>query len=130
MTLGKLAIVLATLIPAVALADPPKEQLGVAVMGLTPELRAFYGAPKDSGLLVAHVDPGGYAEQAGVKVGDVITKLDGTALRDSKDLVDTWSKDQEQDKSQVAIEVVRGKGTVDLQAKLDVEPPKDAPTSV
>src|SRR5262249_55289936 len=50
-------------------------KLGLSVIGLNPELRGFFSAPKDSGLLVARVEPGSPAAAAGIKVGDVITKL-------------------------------------------------------
>src|SRR5262245_19487116 len=50
-------------------------RLGVMVMELTPELRAYFGAPRDSGLLIAQVVPDSAAARAGVRVGDVITRF-------------------------------------------------------
>ena len=51
--------------------------LGVAVTALTPELREFFGAPKDSGVLVSSLTPNGPAAKAGLRVGDVITAANG-----------------------------------------------------
>src|SRR4051812_40154999 len=56
-------------------------RLGVMVMGLTPELRAYFGAPKDAGLLVARVQPKSPASRAGIQVGDVLTTVAGTKVQ-------------------------------------------------
>ena len=46
----------------------------------------MYGIPQ--GVYVDTVVEGGPAEEAGIKKGDVITKIDGTAIDAYKDLVD------------------------------------------
>src|SRR3954449_6982705 len=43
--------------------------IGVSVVDLTPELREFFGASKDSGVLVSSVADKGPAAKAGVRVG-------------------------------------------------------------
>jgi serine protease Do len=61
-------------------------QMGVMVQDLTPALAATMdGAPKD-GVLVGDVMERSPAEKAGLKRGDVVTKLDGEPLRSSSDL--------------------------------------------
>jgi serine protease Do len=42
-----------------------------------------------SGVLVSSVAKGGPAEQAGIKVGDIITSVDGKSIKDGDDLVNT-----------------------------------------
>ena len=69
--------------------------LGVTLMDLTPELRAHFGATKASGVLVGSVEDNSPADKAGLRVGDVITAVDGkdidsswglrSALRDKKE---------------------------------------------
>jgi membrane-associated protease RseP (regulator of RpoE activity) len=54
---------------------------GVALLDLTPELRTHFGVPDDSGVMVSKVEPGSPAEKAGVKVGDILTRLDGQAVK-------------------------------------------------
>lgn len=54
--------------------------LGVEVMPLTRELRAHFGAPEDSGVLVARVEEDSPAAAAGIQVGDVLTAVDGKPI--------------------------------------------------
>lgn len=55
--------------------------LGVRLTDLTPELRTHFGAPKDAGVLVAKVTDGSPADKAGIKVGDIITSIEGVDAR-------------------------------------------------
>lgn len=60
--------------------------LGVGLTDLTPELRTHFGVPEESGVMVSKVDSGSPAEKAGVKVGDIISSVDGKAVHSSWDL--------------------------------------------
>jgi membrane-associated protease RseP (regulator of RpoE activity) len=60
--------------------------LGVELSELTPELRAHFGAPQQAGVMVARVAPDSPAEKAGLKVGDIITSLDGKPVESSWDV--------------------------------------------
>lgn len=82
-----------------------KGQLGVLVMGLTPELRKHLGAGEDRGVLVGRVEPLSPALAAGISVGDVIMSVRGqkiTAAADVAPALAGLAKDQE-----VAVELVR-----------------------
>jgi membrane-associated protease RseP (regulator of RpoE activity) len=57
--------------------------IGAALTGLTPELREFFGAPSEAGVLVASVTENGPAAKAGLRVGDVITAVDGNRIGES-----------------------------------------------
>jgi serine protease Do len=59
---------------------------GVIVQNITPDLKSKLGLGTDQGALVSDVVPGGPAERAGIKRGDVILQFDGTAIRTSHDL--------------------------------------------
>jgi C-terminal processing protease CtpA/Prc len=61
-------------------------RLGVRVQAMTEDLREFFGAPADRGVLVAKVEPDSAASQAGVLVGDVIVFADGRPVRRPLDL--------------------------------------------
>ncbi len=60
--------------------------LGVAVQALTPELAKAFGLEKEEGALVAGVQPGSPAEEAGIRRGDVILQYDGQRIDDLPEL--------------------------------------------
>ncbi|NLO81417.1 MAG: DegQ family serine endoprotease [Xanthomonadaceae bacterium] len=61
-------------------------QLGVVVQDLTPALAEALGAQAREGAVVTQVLAGSPAEQAGIRVGDVIVSVDGQAIRNSSEL--------------------------------------------
>ncbi len=58
--------------------------LGVQTQDLTDEIAAQFKA--DRGALVSEVTPDSPAEKAGLKSGDIITKVNGTEIRDQRHL--------------------------------------------
>lgn len=90
--------------------------LGVSLTDLSPELREYFGASKDSGVLVASVEDNSPADKAGVRVGDVITAIDGKDVDSSWDLR-TALKDKK-DGDTTRIEVLRGRNRQTLVATL------------
>lgn len=60
--------------------------LGVGLTEMTPELRAHFGVPEDAGVMVSSVEKGSPAEKAGIRVGDIITSMDGKDVETSWDL--------------------------------------------
>lgn len=80
--------------------------LGIGLTDLTPELRSHFGVPEGAGVMVSHIEEGSPAGKAGIKVGDIITRLDG------KDLESSWDVRSQvrgyKDGEQVPLEVWRG----------------------
>src|SRR5260370_38337471 len=68
--------------------DPPSKHafVGLSLTELTPELREFFGAPKDSGVLVSSVVENAPAAKAGVRVGDLIPRVNGKPTAGARDL--------------------------------------------
>jgi hypothetical protein len=64
----------------------PRGYLGVGLTDLTPELRSHFGVPQEAGVMVSKVDPGSPADKGGVKVGDILTGIDGKPVASSFDL--------------------------------------------
>lgn len=60
--------------------------LGVGLVELTPELRTHFGVPDDAGVMVSNVEDGSPADKAGIKVGDILTSIDGKDVKSSWDL--------------------------------------------
>jgi Do/DeqQ family serine protease len=61
--------------------------LGVGFQPLSVELAKHFGVEGKGGALVSSVVPGGPAEKAGVKAGDVIVSLDGKPIKEHRDLL-------------------------------------------
>ncbi len=84
-------------------------RLGVGASSMTEELRRFFGASADAGILVQSVQSDTPAQRAGVAVGDVIVAVDGDAIDDVGDVAGALADRRSGDK--VEIEVVRNKKT-------------------
>jgi serine protease Do len=63
--------------------------LGVTIQQITPDLAQGLGLPTNKGVLVSGVTPGGPADKAGIKQGDVILQLNGHDVNSSNDLRNT-----------------------------------------
>ena len=50
---------------------------GINAEDLTSQLGSYFGAPNNAGVLVREVRSGTPADKAGLKAGDVITKVEG-----------------------------------------------------
>ncbi len=60
--------------------------IGVSVQSLTPEIAQAFGMKGTTGALVGDVVPGGPADEAGMKRGDVILSFDGKDIKKMSDL--------------------------------------------
>jgi serine protease Do len=52
-------------------------EIGALLQTITPELSAGLKLPRDFGVIVSDVTPGGPADQAGLKVQDILVRVDG-----------------------------------------------------
>ena len=66
--------------------DPRTPVLGINAEDLTSQLGSYFGAPNNAGVLVREVRPGTPADKAGLRAGDVITKVEGKEVRTLADL--------------------------------------------
>jgi serine protease Do len=92
-------------------------RLGVTVQALTPQLADYFGA-KD-GVLVASVGDDSPAARAGIKAGDVITSINGHAVRSLYDLVRELADAGEGD---ATVGIVRDRKSTTVTVK--IEPPR------
>ncbi len=60
--------------------------IGVQIQPVTPEIADSLGLKKTEGALVAQPQDNGPAKKAGVEAGDVITAVNGEAVKDARDL--------------------------------------------
>lgn len=54
--------------------------IGVSIQRLTDDIAAALNLPKDSGEIIARAEPGGPAAKAGLRAGDVVTRVNGTQV--------------------------------------------------
>jgi serine protease Do len=60
--------------------------IGVTIQTITPEIAQSFGLKEPKGVIVAYVVPGGPADSAGIKRGDIIVAFDGQNIKNSTDL--------------------------------------------
>ncbi|NBJ13473.1 Do family serine endopeptidase [Microvirga sp. SYSU G3D207] len=60
--------------------------VGVRLQEITPAIAQALGRSDDKGVLVASVEPGGPAEKAGIKTGDVIIRIGDQTVNSGRDL--------------------------------------------
>ena len=98
--------------------------LGIAGVGLTPQLAEQFGLEEDRGALVGEVEPGGPADAAGLQQGDVIVELDSEELADLGELLGILRGRAPGD--EVLVGFVRDGETRTTEAVLDELPDEEA----
>jgi Do/DeqQ family serine protease len=91
-------------------------RLGVTIQAVTPDLAKSLGLSSVSGAIVSNVEPGSPAAAAGLKRGDVITALNGEAVKDGNVLRNHIA--QQLPGTEVNLTVLRDGREQQLKAKL------------
>ncbi len=91
---------------------------GMTVQELTKQLAEYFEVPGRHGLLVVEVEKGSDADKAGVKAGDVITKVNASSVSDMSDLRDEFDQADTKD---VTMDVLRKGKAVNLKLHLTEE---------
>ncbi len=94
--------------------------LGISGEDLRGQLGQYFGAPDGQGVLVREVSAGSAAEKAGMKSGDVITKVAGQRVRTLSELRSALREKREE--KSLAVTVIR-KGA-ETALTVEIEPPK------
>jgi S1-C subfamily serine protease len=95
-------------------------RLGVGVLDLSPELAQHLGAKQD--VLVNTVAPDSAAAKTGIKVGDVITSVNGKPVEDAGELREALWDDASATKATIGL--VRGGKEQSLEVTLDELKPR------
>ncbi|MBT8454345.1 MAG: trypsin-like peptidase domain-containing protein [Deltaproteobacteria bacterium] len=98
--------------------------LGVSFQEITPELAAHFGGDFDGGALVNAVVPGGPADKAGLRSGDVITGVGNQPIREGHDLLRTVLRQGVGER--VNLEVRRGGKTKQIGVVTGERPSEDS----
>jgi C-terminal processing protease CtpA/Prc len=94
-----------------------RPRLGVQIQELNKDLAPYFKVEEKSGVLVLSVSENSPAEKAGLKAGDVITRVSDEKITDYDDLVQALRDYEEGDK--VSIEYVRQGKSATVQAELE-----------
>lgn len=97
--------------------------VGVGIQNLSREQIGALGLPNDfTGAFVGEVTAGGPAEAGGVQVGDIVTRINGTPVRDRTDL--TRRIGQVRPGDTIRLEVLRDGRRQTLSIRVRVRPPE------
>jgi serine protease Do/serine protease DegQ len=90
--------------------------LGVNIETIDPESAAALGAEVESGALISAIEPGSAAEKAGLRVDDIITKVNNKKINNSRELMNAIGLKGSGE--EVDIEYVRGGSSQNVSATL------------
>lgn len=91
--------------------------LGISPVGLTDDLRAHFGVPQDAGVMVGKVFDDTPASKAGLRVGDIITQVDGKKVESTFDVTRAMRGKKKGD--QVRVDYVRDRAATHAFVTLD-----------
>jgi serine protease Do len=90
--------------------------IGVFAQTITPLLAAGLELPRESGVVLGDVYPGGPADEAGLQEGDVVLALDGRPMENGRQLeVNLYGR---RVGDRVTLEVLRGEERVSVQVEI------------
>jgi serine protease Do len=73
------------------------KSLGITVQNLTPEIARQLGLKKETGVVIAGLEPGSPAEEAGIQTGDVIQQVNRKPVKNVEDFVQKVETAKNQD---------------------------------
>jgi membrane-associated protease RseP (regulator of RpoE activity) len=88
---------------------------GLMIENLTPQLGLYFGVKDGNGVLIRSVEKGSRAEQAGFRAGDVIVKVNGSAVNDCTDFTRVI---RERKESKAAVTIMRDRREQNLTLPL------------
>jgi serine protease Do len=100
-------------------------RLGINAQDLSGQLGAYFGAPDGKGVLVTEVLPDTPAEKAGLKAGDVITRVEGKTIDTTSDLRENLRSKSAT--GEVALSILRRGSAMTVRVKLPKPAQPDGP---
>ena len=93
--------------------------LGLDVQNLNPELAEAFSVTAGEGVVVTDVEPGSLADEAGIKPGDILTRIDGRQIETEADYNSTAAVIFVGDR--VVVEVLRASRKKTFRINVDAE---------
>ena len=97
--------------------------MGVGIADVTPDQAKFFHVDKAVGAVISQVEPNSPGAKAGLKVGDVITELNGHAINDAGEL--QVEVGQKQPGNTIHLNVMRDGKSMDLPVTLEAMGSRD-----
>lgn len=94
--------------------------INMSAVDLNPKLVSYFGLTSDKGIIITNIIPGGEAEKSGIKVNDIIFKIDDIDINNVRDLLKVINIHNVGDK--ITVELLRGKEKLQLDTKLEKAP--------
>lgn len=98
--------------------------LGIEVQAITPPLAESFGLSDTKGVIIAGVLPNGPADRAGLKRGDIVTRVNGNAVDDPLALMNSVA--EVVPGTSMKLEALRNGKNVALTAKVSERPAPEA----
>ncbi|MFO1352563.1 MAG: Do family serine endopeptidase [Gammaproteobacteria bacterium] len=95
-------------------------QIGISVQNLDAKLAQAFGLDNREGAVITQIAPGSAAASAGLRVGDLVTAVNGKTVRDADSLRNTIGLMQAGE--QVGVDVLRAGKPLSINLRLDVKP--------
>jgi serine protease Do len=89
---------------------PSHKSLGITVQNITPDIAKGLGLKNETGVVVARVEPGSPAADAGIQTGDVVREVNRKPVKDVEDFSQKIEKAKDQD--HVLLLVQRGQNSL------------------
>lgn len=99
---------------------PARSYLGVELSQPSDQLRGYFGADEDEGVLVNRVLVGSPADHAGLRAGDLILALEGETVASSGDLIRALREREPGDS--VSLSVLRDRSRQEIRVELGENP--------
>lgn len=97
--------------------------MGIGIADVTPDEAKFFHVENASGAVVSQVEPDSPASKAGLKVGDVITEVNGKTVSDAGEL--QVEVGQKQPGTAIHLQVMRDGKSLDLPVTLEAMGARD-----
>ncbi len=98
-------------------------RMGVGITDVTPENSKFFDLKENNGAVITQVEPDSAGAKAGLKVGDVITELDGQKVSDAGQL--QMEVGQKRPDTKIELQVMRDGKTVSVPVTLEAMDRRD-----
>lgn len=95
--------------------DETAERTGIIVQEITEEMIPFFKLKEKKGVLVSDVIKGSPGDKGGVKIGDVIIKINGKEIFSQKD----YEEEVKKSKEKMRLEILREGNTLVLEVLLE-----------